>query len=142
MKRTPLDKIVSDLVRERAHWTCQRCQFVDIDGQARGKSSQLDCSHIQSRNNYSVRWDIDNCICLCKSCHRFVEDRPLDHADFARRLLGAGCYDDLVRKTNTPRKFSPAEKAEAKVHYKKEFLRLRELRDQGVLGYIECVNYE
>lgn len=137
LKRTPLDAAVSDIVRERANWTCQRCSMADIDGQARAKSSFLDCSHIQGRNHYSTRYDIRNCLCLCKPCHQFVGDRPIDHAQLAARILGQPMVDKMKKQSHMVAKWTKDEQNEMKLHYRSELKRLRDLREIGQLGYIE-----
>lgn len=55
-----LDKRWGLIVRERAKHKCEHC----------GKPGNQP-HHIFSRNNRNVRWDIDDGVCLCVSCHTF-----------------------------------------------------------------------
>jgi len=56
------------LVLERDDWTCQKC-----DSQENG----LHCHHIDPViNNPIESSDIDNCITLCKSCHKEIHKLP------------------------------------------------------------------
>lgn len=63
-----LDKIISDRVRARADWRCERCmrQFTP-------PTMALHCSHYFSRRFMGTRWDMDNLCALCFGCHRLVE---------------------------------------------------------------------
>ena len=52
-----LDKLWADKVKEVGK--CEVC----------GKKTHLNAHHLFSRTNYSLRWDLDNGICLCSGCH-------------------------------------------------------------------------
>lgn len=56
------------LVLERDDWTCQKCGT---------KKVELHCHHIDPVvNNPIESADMDNCITLCKSCHKYVHTLP------------------------------------------------------------------
>ncbi len=74
-----LDKLVSEITRSKGY--CQKC----------GKSfpmNRLNCHHLFSRNNKSVRWDMDNLICVCVACHFFAHQNPLLFTEFVKEFLG------------------------------------------------------
>lgn len=58
------DQMAAMLCRNRGR--CQRCKSVQ----------NLQWSHIKSRRFLSIRWDEDNCLCMCASCHRWWHDHP------------------------------------------------------------------
>ena len=65
-----LDKICSEIIR--SHGKCERC----------GSTKSLQCCHIFSRTYRSVRWDLDNLICGCASCHFFWHKNPTLFTDW------------------------------------------------------------
>jgi 5-methylcytosine-specific restriction endonuclease McrA len=92
--RNKLDIIYSKLIRKRGY--CQRC----------GKSENLQCSHIHSREKMSVRWDLLNSFCLCAGCHKyFWHTHPIDAAEFAKNKLGDYEYTLLIIKANSIKKW-------------------------------------
>lgn len=67
--RRKLDRAFSLAVRRVGE--CQRC--------GRGPDKvQLQCSHIYTRANLAVRWDLLNATCLCAACHRWWHQNPKD----------------------------------------------------------------
>jgi len=137
MKRDPLDAIFSDLVRERANWTCERCGKYYPEGTRQG----LHHSHNYGRRNRSVRWWPLNATALCYACHRWYAEYPLDSADWLRRKLG-DLADLLRERANTPRKYTAAERKEMLAHYRSEWKRLQQARKEGATGRIEFVGYD
>jgi 5-methylcytosine-specific restriction endonuclease McrA len=70
---TKLDSLISQ--RVRLVGKCQRC------GGIRGK---LECAHIVSRKNRTLRWDLQNVLCLCTACHYWGHQDPLGFTEFVR----------------------------------------------------------
>jgi 5-methylcytosine-specific restriction endonuclease McrA len=81
-----LDKKVSELVRARGK--CERC----------GSRNCLQTAHIFSRRYLSVRWDLDNVLCLCASCHFWSHSNPILFTEFVRKKLGEDTYELLKEK--------------------------------------------
>ena len=77
------DRLFSLAVRSVGH--CERCS----------KTEGLQCSHFISRRYLGVRWTRLNAECLCRGCHKYLTERPLEARDRARELLGATVYDEL-----------------------------------------------
>jgi hypothetical protein len=86
IKRLTADKHMSDALRRKANWTCQRC---DKDYSEKPQGLQL--SHFISRANWSVRFDPKVALVLCAACHQYVEGHPVDHINLWRELHG-GIY--------------------------------------------------
>lgn len=54
-----LDKLFSEKIRSLGF--CQKC----------GTTRNLQCAHIFSRKNLSIRWDEENAVCLCLKDHLY-----------------------------------------------------------------------
>lgn len=61
--------LFSKFIRKLDH--CERCAKTS-------KQAQLQTAHIYSRRYVNLRYDINNVLCLCASCHRWAHDNPLD----------------------------------------------------------------
>lgn len=58
-------------VFSRDDYTCQKCG----DRNGRGKTVYLEAHHIKRWSEYSdLRWNVDNGITLCKTCHRKTDN--------------------------------------------------------------------
>lgn len=79
IKVTPLDLMFSKIVKERADFTCEYCGT---------KTKRLNNSHFIGRRYRNTRWLLDNCSCLCFSCHNFMHDFPSVHRDFFVKRIG------------------------------------------------------
>ena len=98
-----LDKAFSEFIRSAGK--CQRCSSTE----------HLQTSHIFSRTYRSVRWDCMNAFCLCAKCHWYFHLNPIEHAEFAKFMLGEKQYEDLRRYAKRIKKWSIEEMQE---HYK------------------------
>lgn len=85
IKVTGLDVLFSKFIRLRAHGICERC----------GANKRLQCSHFHGRRKRTVRWNEDNAVALCFSCHRFFTENPLAHTEFFRERLGDTRFEML-----------------------------------------------
>ena len=56
-----MDKLWSEIVKIRAGHKCEYC----------GSTKNLNSHHVFTRVNASLRWDVDNGVCLCADHHRF-----------------------------------------------------------------------
>lgn len=132
VKRDKYDTVFSDLVRERANFTCEYCRI-----NYRHIPGYLHCSHVFGRRNQSVRLHPDNAFAHCLKCHEYLEENPVEFAEWAKDQLGRQQYDRLRLLSNKPTKFKPWEKELIHQHYLKERRRLRTLRKDGVITRIE-----
>ena len=96
-----LDKLWSDKVKERANFKCEYCGT---------KDKRLNSHHIFSRSNKSVRWDLDNGLCLCVSHHSLgnfsAHKNPFEFSDWIREYKGKDWYNLLLIKKNIICKFT------------------------------------
>lgn len=88
-----LDSGWSEKVKKRDNYTCQKCGSTQ---------KQLNSHHIFSRSHKSTRWDIDNGITLCVSCHKFnngsAHKDPEQFRTWIISIIGQNEYDKLQYK--------------------------------------------
>lgn len=138
IKRTSLDDVFSQCIREAADWTCQRCsrEFPERKGR------EFQASHFISRKFNSLRWHPSNVFALCGTCHHEVGSNPAEHTRLARSLLGDGALEMVLERKERICRYRDSDKREMAKHYRSELERLLELRRQGVTGPIELVAYD
>lgn len=98
-----LDDAWSLLVKLRANSMCEVC----------GKSNPLNSHHVWSRRNKSVRWDLDNGVCLCVGHHIGVKSAhkdPMWFSDWIREKRGSKWYDKMRIRANSTSKLMQFEK--------------------------------
>jgi len=69
-----------------------------------GEKRQVQWCHVYSRRSTSLRWDLDNSLCLCASCHRWQHENPFEGAHFFVDELGQPTIDRLRLILATPRR--------------------------------------
>ena len=78
------DAIFSKIIRLRGK--CEKC----------GSTSNLQTAHVIGRANKQVRFDPENCLCLCTKCHIFWAHRePIEFAEWVKEYLGEALYNAL-----------------------------------------------
>lgn len=83
-----LDKLCSEIVRARGG--CEICF----------KTEHLQCAHIYPRTIMSLRWDMDNLLCLCYRCHfHFAHKHPLAFTEFIKKHFGTKHIKSLEKKS-------------------------------------------
>jgi len=112
IKRDAADKWFSDVVRKNAGYVCEHCQKVD---------ARMECAHIYGRAAKSVRWSLDNAVCLCHYCHRTFTANPIACNDWCLELLGEGHMELLREKWNVLMPTTKLLRAEIAKHYREEF---------------------
>lgn len=141
IKRDALDAVFSDCIRERANYTCQRCQKYYPEGNRRG----LDCAHIYGRAAKVTRWHPDNAVCLCRGCHQYFTSHPCEFDAWVRRQLGETRYDMLRERFNNKGqriKYHDWHKKEMREHYREELKKMRDQRMGGETGALEFTAYD
>ena len=138
MKRTKLDAIFSNLVRCRANWTCESCHTYYPEGHRQG----LHCSHIFGRRAVSTRWHPSNAIAQCYRCHKKGEEDRKWFCDWVSEYLGRGRFERLHLTWNKPVKWSKKIREEIYKHFKEQWNRMQEERNDGFLGRIDFEKYE
>jgi len=101
MKRDKYDIVFSRLIRAMAGDQCEKC------GRREG---QLECAHIFGRRSKSTRWDLDNALCLCHSCHRHTTENPVLFFDWLRVYIGDDKLDELRLRAHSVKKWTQEEK--------------------------------
>ncbi len=138
MKITKQDKVFSQLVRERANWTCERCGKVFPEGYRQG----LHCSHTYSRTKASTRLHQLNASAHCHGCHTFFGDNPVLFAEWIEDHLRKDKAQYLRHRAHQIVKKTKAYKEEEYKHLKKELARMLKLRSEGETGRIEFTAYD
>ncbi|KKM20716.1 hypothetical protein LCGC14_1642610 [marine sediment metagenome] len=79
-----LDILFSKIVRHGGK--CSRC----------GSRIKVQCAHVFSRRNMSVRWDFDNALPLCWRCHFWwAHKEPVEFNDYIRERMGLQAFYNL-----------------------------------------------
>lgn len=120
IKRSLADKYFSDLIREKADWTCENCK-----GDYHEERRLLHLSHFWSRRNRSVRFDSENAAALCFGCHRKFTENPAIHHEFFRKRLGESRLEALGFRARTPQKI---DEKSLVIAFKLELQKLKENR--------------
>jgi hypothetical protein len=126
-KITALDRLFSKYIRMRDGWRCQICQTDYSHNHA-----LLDCAHCFSAGTHQTRYEPDNAVAACKSCHQFSPealDKNVIHIKypFFKKRIGDERFDLLSWKFHNPGKFQKIDKVAVKLHL--ETL-IKELEDQ------------
>ena len=102
IKENKIDALFSLYIRNRDK-VCLKC----------GKKDNLQCAHIFSRVNRSVRWFDDNCVTLCYACHMFwAHKNPVEFTEFVKQFLGETRYQNLRTLAKSIKKWTEQEKQE------------------------------
>ena len=88
------DKLFSEIIRKAGR--CLRCS----------STYNLQCAHIFTRGYYTIRWDLDNAVCLCSKCHVYFTFKPLQWEDFIRPHIGETKWQELRQKALAYRKIN------------------------------------
>ena len=115
LKRDYLDAVVSDFVRYRDQWTCQRCRKSFIP-----PSQGYHCSHFKSRAHKGTRYDLLNCDGLCWPCHKYFAARINEYRDWKVVRIGERAVTLLEYKARKPFKINRSEKDLLYAEIKKE----------------------
>jgi len=108
IKTTVLDRLFSEFIRKRAVLLTGGCEYCGAEKHDKPKNDgtylpawkQLQCSHYISRRNKSTRFDIDNCVGLCFSCHQYLDSNPYIHTEWVKKKLGSNKLELLVIRGN------------------------------------------
>ncbi len=89
------DKYFSLWIRRRD----KVCQSTRLSGQGAERCTReqnLQCAHIHTRSYSATRLDPENAVALCRSCHVFFTQRPLEWRVFVNLLFDDPQYYDTV----------------------------------------------
>lgn len=117
MKRDAADKWFSDVVRKKAAFTCEHCLK---------KNERMECCHIFGRAAKSVRWSLDNAVCMCHYCHRKFTENPIEFTKWLETYLGQGHLEILREKWNTKMPTNKKLRLEISKHYREELKKMEQ----------------
>jgi len=120
-----LDKIFSQYIR--LHWSTDEGQVRCITCGKRGHYKEFHCGHFMSRGNNATRYDERNCNIQCIYCNIYKNGEQWKFGIEIDRLYGKGTADELVKLSNTIKKWKPYELEELIDIYKK---RVKILKDK------------
>ena len=115
IKRDAADKWFSDVVRKKAGHVCEGCGKVE---------GRMECAHIYGRSAKSVRWSLDNAVCLCHYCHMQFTANPLEFTKWLEETLGEGHMEMLREKWQVLMKTNKELRKEIAKHYREEFKKM------------------
>lgn len=102
-KLRPADKLWTQFMRIKGHYTCVRCGKVYSPENCRN----LGVSHYWSRSHNATRYDEDNCDLLCTlPCHQYWghgEGRS-EYTEYMIKKLGKEGYDALDARAHSYQK--------------------------------------
>lgn len=143
IKITPADKWFSSCVRIRTNWTCEYAGTYFPDPT---KRMGLHCSHYKGRGNWSVRFDPVNAFSHSYGSHSKFESNPDEFRLWVISQIGEGSHELLLERANDiylGREYRKANKLKEgrttvlAAHYRREFERMEEMRNDGVIDRIE-----
>ncbi len=120
VRRNKLDIIFSMLVRTRDKWTCQVCGKYFPEG----ARQSLHCSHFHGRRKQSVRYEKLNAAAHCFSCHKYLEENPIEFQEWIYNYLGPIEYGRLNMFARRIVKRSKKDKEELYLDLKAELERV------------------
>jgi len=134
IKISQADIWFSKCIRLKENHTCQKCGIQKPPTGTQG-SDGLECSHNFSRRHRTIRWCVDNALCLCSSCHRWFGENPLDSGVWLLVKLGKGCIKILREKRDSGIKVSKIEEKEITAHYRKEYKRMDREQKRDLVSF-------
>ncbi|MCK4320968.1 hypothetical protein KAX08_00395 [candidate division WOR-3 bacterium] len=118
--RDQLDKLWAEIIKKRADY---RCEYREPANRCK-KMTYLNTHHIFSRSNLSVRWDLDNGVCLCSGHHTLnnnsAHKAPAEFIEWIKEMWGIEWYENLRKKANQVKKWTIPELRELVEEFKKE----------------------
>jgi len=126
IKRDAADKWFSDVVRKKAGHVCESCGKVE---------GRMECAHIYGRSAKSVRWSMDNAVCLCHYCHMKFTANPLEFTKWLEETLGQGHMEMLREKWQVLMKTNKLLRKEIAKHYREEFKKMDEDENYKPISY-------
>ena len=124
VKKSRADHWFSRAVRLRDEHLCQNC----------GKLG-TDCAHIYGRRTKVTRWCALNALCLCRACHNWFGENPLEFGALIRRLYGDEREDVLMFKKRGILKDNDDTKKRVSDHYRLEYHRMNNSGDRDLASF-------
>ena len=96
------------LIVKKRDFTCRNCN----------STTGLSGHHIRVRQHKSTRYDVDNGVSLCRSCHSLQKFRPEQFHDMVIEIIGQKEYDRLKAKSEIEVHYKIPDLLEIKEHLK------------------------
>jgi len=96
-----------------------------------GKETELTAGHLITRSRWSVRYDEDNVFCQCTSCNLKHEYYPEIFTAWYISRFGEKKYEELVIKSQQPKKYTTQELLELAEYYKEKTRKLLQGGNDG-----------
>jgi len=132
IKITPADKAFADCLKAAYDHTCQVC----------GIQGRMECSHIHSRANRTIRWCKENALPKCFVCHKWWHAHPTESGKWFLDKYGGGMELLLLEKKNNKFRISKKDEKEIAKHYREQLKIVEQKRSEGQTGYIDFVSYQ
>jgi len=132
VKRSIEDALFSDLVRERANYTCEACGRYFPPGERMA----LHCSHHISRRYNATRWAPMNAAAHCASCHLKFGDDPVLHGEWIKGHIGEQNYRNLKLAAECPTLLKKHDREDIRKELKAQLADMRKQRLNGHSGRI------
>ena len=109
IKITKEDRLFSECVRRRAMCDMGGCEYCGKpkydktreDGSLFPAWMTLECSHYVGRGTKATRYDLENAIGACFSCHQWLGAHPYQHTEFFKKRLGSDRFEKLNIRAET-----------------------------------------
>lgn len=109
MKLSPLDKLFSEYIKLKAGGLCEFC------GQPPKSKYGYHTHHgVAHRRYLNTRYEPDNCVAVCKTCHDYLHDFPNTNVEFFKQRIGTKRYEELEIIARTYRKMDKSRRDEIK----------------------------
>ena len=110
LKSSKIMEAWTEAVKVRADYRCEYC--------GRSKPYVLNAHHIFGRRHSTVKYDLDNGICLCYNCHNEAHNNP-EFIKWIVNYIGKDRYDRIKAKHDQVKKWTEIEKREVYQSLKK-----------------------
>ena len=126
IKITKEDKIFSKYIRKR-DGKCQRCGSL-VRYNDKDEPISHNNSHFITRGNWKVRFNENNCVCLCYPCHqKWGGDEREEYKKFMIKKLGKKGFQKLIEDSRVSTKDSGSKKKIEKWAYETYKIKYKEL---------------
>ncbi len=105
IKILPEDILFSNYIRTKAKWKCEYCGRVCRTPNGQTKFYKLEASHYHSRGHWSTRFDPENVVALCFTCHQklggYKQNTEGPYDIFMKERLDEKGWKLLLLRANT-----------------------------------------
>ena len=108
MRLDPLDILFSRYIKLRAEGKCEYCGLVP-------KPQGYHCHHFIGRRYLNTRYEPDNGVALCMSCHNLMGDFPDESQALFVKRVGSQRAEELKIIARTYNKMTPERRERIKV---------------------------